>query len=144
MSNRYYPVIQENELQIVLKLIQSDPGYLDDPMCPYQEDTKALLAVTQAENDAVEHGEDGLLREIEDLRQQLKDFGKKLDDSDLQEWNTYFRLNASLMEKLVTLKERTLNLQLVRQFTEAVLQIMEDELTPDQRTTIMKRLRDLV
>lgn len=149
MTERFYPPIDEDlvaQLKMVRKLVESDADYLTDPECPYSGDVKAFLyAISGHSQVSAERDEaDGdLLTEINKLRSELREFGNSLDSSDTTEKNTYFRLSVALLEKLTTLQERAAGVKMVQQFTDTVLTIMEDELTPDQRTSIMKRLREI-
>ena len=53
----------------------------------------------------------------------------------------YFRLSTSLLEKLVSMQERVYNMSQVKYFKEKVLQILEEEITTDDRANIIERLK---
>lgn len=149
MSERFYPQIASDQLQplqIVRRLMKSDPGYLDDSECPFDEDTKEFLrsicgiaAATSGEAPAVF---DDLNAEVARLYKELTDFGQKVGKDDNAQQNTYFRLSGSLLEKLIELKERAIGIKFYEQFTNTTLQIMEDELPPDRRTSVIARMKE--
>lgn len=144
MQDRYYPVLDVSTIQAletVQLLIEDDPTYLDE--APYPKEVLEYLRGGGGEERPVVPVEDlDLEAEADRLYQELREYGETVKDP--AERNTYFRLSTTLMEKLLNIKERATNVAMVKQFTETVLQIMEDELSPDQRTSIMRRLRDLM
>jgi len=150
MDDRYFPPIPPAvvaHLATIRMLADEDPGYFEDPNCPYDEELVALFVKEPEPQVDIGPGErwDGDFdAEAERLYTELRSFGQSLDSADTAEKNTYFRLSVSLIEKLVELKERAVGVKKVREFTDTVLQIMEDELSPDQRTAIMKRLREIL
>lgn len=77
------------------------------------------------------------------LYHQLCDFGDDaVHEGDPGAVNTYLRLSTALFEKLVELQERARKVKEVDVFHNLVLEIMETELTGDQRTRIISRLRE--
>jgi hypothetical protein len=72
---------------------------------------------------------------------ELKNYGKTNAKSDQTERMAYFRTATSLLERLVTARERALGIKQIRDFQDTVLNIMEEVCTPDQRTDVMDRLR---
>ena len=76
------------------------------------------------------------------LYQQLLDFGDDaIHEGDASAMNTYVRLSTQLFEKLIEIQERARSVKQVEQFQNMVLEIMEDELTADQRTRVMEQLK---
>ena len=150
MTDKFYPDIPEGAiwaLGIIKQHMCENPKYLSDPDCPYDEDVLKFFATS-----AVSPGEEGetppevtnLEGEASRLYSELKTFGTALSTGDAAEKNTYFRLSVSLLEKLIDLKERAVGLKQVTEFTNTVLSIMEDELTPDIRTKIVHRLKSIL
>lgn len=152
-NEAFYPEITEDQLWpflIVKRLLQENPDLFDDPKCPYNEGIRGFFASIPLGDDTSVEGEisEVLVEDLEEeasrLYQELKKFGQSLEAGDTSERNTYFRLSVSLLEKILELKERAVGLKNVKHFTDTVLQIMEDILTPDQRTKIMDRLQESI
>ena len=149
MTHRYYPPIDEKSLQTVMKLSKEDNDYLSDPACPYPNSIKKLFKPLEMSDDIQDiadiMGEDHMLQEISTLYTHLKSFGQSMRESDTaSEKNTYFKLSASLIEKLIDMKERISNLKKVDLFIETVLMTMEEEINIDDRSRVIKKLRDVL
>lgn len=138
MQDHYYPPIDEGKILVAVRLASEDATYLSNPNCPYSDKLKDVLGGVR---DAEDVRTDGLVAEIRELRKQLKDRGDKLDGAEASEVNTYFRLSAVLIEKLITLEEKAAGIHQVKAFTEAVMRVMEDVLDADQRGTVLDHLR---
>lgn len=79
-------------------------------------------------------------REIEDLRaelRQLKIDGKALQTADKIQ---LIKLRSQLVEKLVTLAERTTNVKTMSGFMSTVMTILDDLLEDDGRSEFMRRI----
>lgn len=146
MAENYFPRIDTDcvaPISLVLRKIEEDPTYLDDPECPYLDQMKDMLTGMRAlrgETEEFDAMDVDLEKEISTLYKELSDFGRGLTGDDNSERNTYFRLSVSLLEKLLVLQERAAGLNNFRQFVNGVMNIMEDQLSPDQRTNIVERL----
>lgn len=143
-------------LETVIRHLQEDDHYLDDIECPYGPELRMLLQSIAPKvvdpNDMVGRAEvleDAdpdedrwafLDREVQELYQSLKTQSNNLTNSTSAEKMSYFRTATSLLEKLVSLQERTVGLKRIAEFHDTVMTIMDDVLTPDQRTTVMDKL----
>lgn len=155
MTDKFYPEIPEGAvwaLGIVKQHLIENPDYLSAPECPYNSEVLKFFGagMPMVTTELVADG-DGEVEEVHDLEgetsrlyTELKAFGIALQSGDTSEKNTYFRLSVSLLEKLLDLKERTIGVKQVTEFTNTVLTIMEDELTPDIRTKIVHRLKTIL
>lgn len=166
MSDYHYPHIDDLvgwALQTVLTLASEDSAYLRDPLCPYDERVKRIIndAVSFRQGWQVMKDQEGenkegsesstpvsedeidntLAEDLHSVFQELKNYGKTIGKSDQTERMAYFRTATSLLERLVTARERALGVKQIKDFQDTVLTIMEDSLTPDQRTEVMDRLR---
>lgn len=156
MSSIFFPELNEKNIRLVKRLYSEDPTFFEQPNCPYSTD---IIEIFTKESEVLDIGgvtvgdldfdamtnEDYLLAEVSALYKQLKDQGDKMANSDTaSEKNTYFKLSAALLERLISMKERVINIKKMNEFTNQVLKIMEDTLDPDQKTTVMKRLRVIV
>lgn len=131
-------------LALILQRMEEDPEFLD--FAPYpDEDLEVLQSFRPATEEVEDVSGEGkwsrLERESNNLFKMLTDFSKTLNNKDSSETMAYFRTATSLMEKIISLQERTANLKQVSKFHDTVLLIMEDVMSPDQRTQVMDRLK---
>lgn len=68
----------------------------------------------------------------------------KLDNDTASEKMAYFRTATSLLDKLLSIQERSNNLKQVSEFYSIVMSIMDETLSPAQRTEVMTQLQDAV
>lgn len=155
--SKHYPAINEKNIKLIKTLYSNDPKYFDDPSCPYSTEIIDLFKVSDIKNDfdpkmmdtdvdeITDFDEDSMLEQIQALWQQLQQFGRNVEAMETAaEKNTYFRLSVNLLDRVISMRERIMNVKLVSQFTFEVLQIMEEELDPDTRTRVMGRLKSLL
>lgn len=150
MSTNHYPPLNEPQLKLVLTLYEANPDYFNHPDCPYSKEIKDLfqgeLAVKYFDSHVGGSGSDELddattMKALTELYTKLKDYWDDVKDSDkATDKNTFFRVSASLLEKVVLLKEKQSNIMLVDSFINEVLNIMGDICTPDQRNEVIDRL----
>lgn len=81
----------------------------------------------------------GLSIELEVIYADLKSSKPSSDEEKL----TYIKVASGLLERLLGLKERALNVKAISDFQKGVMEIMEDTFTPSQRTEVMEKLRTL-
>lgn len=153
MADFYYPPIPEDvvkQIEVVRQLSLEHPNYWANSPYPARLQnilrewfvrTKQVGAMTE---DVIKKTTDGakwemLYKETEDLYSQLKE--AKFDAEDNAERMSYFRTATSLLSKLIEYQERALNLKMVSDFQNEVLLIMDEVLSPTQRTEVMERLR---
>jgi hypothetical protein len=146
----YFPPLEDSTiwaLGVIQTHLQEDPADLDHPERPYTDEEAAFLTQLlgpELVSDPNFEGEGKwarLERESSDLFKSLTDTGKELAAGDNAEKMAYFRTATSLLEKIVGIQERTANLRAISRFHDTVLAVMEDILTPDQRTAVMERLK---
>lgn len=82
-----------------------------------------------------------LYTESKALYTKLKDESSTFAGMDTGEKAQYFRVATSLLDKLITYQERTLNLKQIHDFQMTVMEVMEEVLTPTQRTEVMEKLQ---
>jgi hypothetical protein len=150
MSDYFYPPQLTPDVVWALKSlknqIQENPDILDSTDCTYAEEDRVFLA--ELLGGVLVHVEAGdvvdedIEQETLRLYEELKTFGKGLDPDDNSERNTYFRLSVSLLEKLLTLQERAVGIKQFKEFKEAVITILEDQLDPSQRTEFIEKLKE--
>lgn len=150
--DRYYPDLGDEALfalDIIARNIKTDPEYLLD--APYPDAVLEIFGQMPAGSEATETLDlenedkwDRLQRESDNLFRGLTDAGKQLDVRDNAEKMAYFRTATSLLDKIVGIQERILNLRAVSRFHSTVMAIMEDVLDPGQRTDVMERLQKAI
>ncbi len=142
-----FPDLNE-QLGLVFDLMKADPGYLDDPDCPYTDETRDFLAkwVEKPAGETLEPKDkwEKLERETQRLYDELKDSKDNLSIEDHAERMSYFRTATSLLDKLVGLQERAVGLRAIGEFHQTVLDIMEEVLDAGQRTEVMNRLKEVI
>lgn len=118
--------------------VKKDPNLLEDVNLP-PEFTAVIRPLFQTE--AAKSGDlTSLEDEITTLYKEVNDFKPTIlsDDRDAQQ--QYLKLKASLIGKLVDLKERTWNLRSIKSFQDKILLAVDKVLTAEQRTEFMKIL----
>ena len=163
MSDTYYPPLDEGlntRLETVRLHLMEDPKYLQSKDCPYSGELRgyleALLGGSTASGgasltvEAVEgflnetrHGytAEDLESEAEKLFYELEEFRNKVKEGDASEMASYFRVAVSLLEKILSAKERASNLKDFGRLVGFLSQFAEDEMSVDQRTKFMDRLK---
>lgn len=153
----FYPSIRDEQVltfQIVLKNLEQDPNYLESTECPYSEVVKAFFrkaisgsgtgggGAGEAPSLFIE-GQDELMvldEQVVKVLNDLENFGRGLTNADVTEKTAYFRVKTSLLEKLLTMRERVANLKEINDFRDTILSFMDETLTKDQISDLMKRL----
>lgn len=151
MSDKFYPKLDEGQLRTIKKLMSIHPDYLDDPACPYSDETKQILGSNQpvtkqietelAEIDFESMDGESLLTEINRVYNELKASGVNITGAESAEKNTYFRLSVSLLREVVVIREKVTNMINTSKFTEIVLQAMEEILDTEQRNLFLERIK---
>lgn len=148
--SRYYPEIDEEALLLMIELQKEDPNYIFGGHfpAPIEELFKGLHAVQGVLMVADEPDLDGMTKweklehESNELFSALTEAGKGIKDRDNAERMSYFRTATQLLERIVGIQERALNVKKLAEFQQIVLSIMDDVLDGDQRTAVRKRLED--
>lgn len=154
MTDAYYPQLDTatiKALPIVQQLSEEHKSYL--LTSPYSGDVLAILERLLAPKKVIHEssapsstpdGEDNwefLATESKRLYKDLSNTGLGLEGS---EKLAYLKTAAGLLEKLLSMQERANNLKQISEFYAIVMDIMESELSADQRSKIMIRLEEAV
>lgn len=168
MSDDFYPDVMPGGLlpaKLIVQGMEGDPLWLERRECPYDDETKheittfwemvrANRAETVSSNapPAIELDDQGEIKwdtlsdELTKLYNDLRSFqttgtgdGSRLDP---KEQMAFFRTATSLMDKIVGLGERTMNIKQVSEFQGRVMAVFEAVLKPDQRTRAMEMLKN--
>lgn len=156
----YYPEIDGTTVlpvRLALNQMIDDPLWLDRPQCPYDEETTEVLralwlevrgvrekaAQPRAERKPLGEGASKwaeLASEAEGLFQELRDFRDGIPIEDTKDRLAYYRTATVLLDKMVALGERSLNLRNVSEFQEKVVSVFDQIMTPEQRTRATEML----
>ena len=155
--DRYYPDISSLgpefiiPLRVIAQQMLDDPLYLDRGECPYGAEEKAALAeaigdwkrlaardlATTAEAPIpLAEGADkweALAQEAENLFVELR-AAKPILTDDPKDKLSFYRTATQLLDKLVTLGERSEKLRQIDEFRGRVLAVFDQVLSPEQRT----------
>jgi hypothetical protein len=152
MTDTYFPPLSEEALwsfDLILKRITEDPNYLHSDDCPYGEALVNALSPIETEVVAIESGEAedtevDLALETRVIYNELKTAKASFAEGDHSEKMSYFRVSTALLEKLVSMQERALNIRDISRFYSAVLAILEEVAEPGQVSEIRERLKEFM
>ena len=144
----FYPTLKDEQillLNVIVQSLKKDPNYLNAPECPYSETIKSFFRNQQGPVEVIDlfDGEDQILildKQIEKLLNDLEAFAGTLMDADHSEKLQYFKTKTVLIERLIAMKERIVNLKELNDFRGAVIQLLDEVCTKDQITQFMKGL----
>ena len=150
----FYPSIRDElimTLNVVIGNMEVDPRYLSSPECPYSDTVKTFFADhMRGKNGTVAAVVGNLFEDSDELvvldtqiiqvLNNLEEFGQGLTSADVSEKMAYFRTKTSLLEKLLTMRERVVNLKEINDFRETLIGFMNEICTKDQITDLMHRL----
>lgn len=139
----FYPKISadaEMALRLIVENSVKDGGYLTHRDCPYGEFLKGMVQkqlVFAGERGGVEDidiGEIDVEEQIMGLLMELERMGKALRGLAPNEKLGFFKTKASLVEKLLSMQEATLNLKAMQEFRARVIEGLDTICSPDQIT----------
>lgn len=148
MSERFYPNITEDQIHLINSVFRKtaeDENYLTSPQCPYPEVVKQFFnkqITTAAGTVNLFEGDESeaLDAQIKQVINDLEQYGKSLSSEDTSEKLQYFKTKTALLEKLLTMRERTFNIKEIHVFRTTIMQFLSEVCTADQITDIMTRL----
>jgi hypothetical protein len=147
----FYPKIDNNQLlqfKIVIENMMKDADYLKSPECPYgQEIIAYLLALRPPEVTDLFAGEgvDEMMMvddQVKSIINDLEAMNALMAKADTKEKIDYYKAKTAMYDKLIGMRERANSIKAMNDFRNTILQFMDEELTKDQITAIMKRLDD--
>lgn len=159
-----YPSIDIEQLRNLLIIVESaasDEKYLNPESCPYDSETVAMIRAmitacqlnSPTEAIGVQKGKRGrpkknplqdteeLNKELDELRLELRQM--KLDGKDMANSDRIqiFKVRAGIIDKMLSMKERIINMNQQARFIETVISLMHDHFTQEQREAFMKELK---
>ena len=160
MRDRTYPALPQSlglMLEAVRQQLESDPGYLVDPACPYPEQLRDLLRrlVTRPEpgepgmEDLIfragqTEGEqaDSLIEEVQNAINSMKRLQRDIDASDdVGDRLAFLKNYGALMDRFLSLKEKANGIKQMYDFQRLVIGVMEQVLDKDGRLDFKERLK---
>lgn len=145
----FYPSLTDSQvtaLTVISKSLQADATYLDRPECPYSSEIKAFFRTKSAAPVAtfvISDDDESLDQQIKDLLNELNSFNTHLGPDDVSEKMSFFRTKTALLEKLVTMRERILDLKKISVFRNTILEFLDEICTKDQIDELRARLEEL-
>lgn len=125
-----------------IERVKANPDLLNDNQLPpeFVQTVRPLIAVGKATGQTIED----LATEIQSLYEELNAFKPifSATEEDREGQQQYLKLKASLIGKLVDLKERTMNLRTMKSFQDKILLAVDKVMTAEQRTEFMKVLAE--
>lgn len=159
-----YPTLSLTQIQKIKTVLDdatNDPKYLDGRICPYDRETRELLkslipnpVVSATLSDAGDRGRkksgaprkgptiptSDLEKEFQELREEIKTLKADAKGLEPNERIQIVKTRAALIEKILSMKERIVNIKKMEEFISQVIQLMEDELPQDLRLKFLNAL----
>lgn len=158
MAKRTYPTLPdglETKLKAVAMLMESDPGFLDAPECPYPPGLREILrklgsksekmAVSSlfSEDDDPSDRFGTVLEEIERTMSEFRMIENDLGNAEPKERIDYFKAKTALMERWIGQKEKIFTMREISEFQKIILGVIDEFLDKDQKQDLKKRLASL-
>lgn len=141
----FFPTLNDGvftAIRQIQRLVAADPNYFKADDCTYPPDFIKLFspiaAVASVPLADIELGDFEV--EAEELLKYVK--GLKPTGDVAKDGIDYTRAMTSLLEKLLSIKERAAKLKDVAEFEAKVVEFLQDILTPEQRTLFMDRVQN--
>lgn len=148
-TNPTYPTISDASL-VPFRAIEAQlgdfPDLLDRSDCPYPPHIRLLLRRLIGEHvgpivDA-DLDDDDLVKETISLYQEVKRSGLNINTNDPKDRMAILKTAADLLTKIVTLREKAVNIREMSIFQKIVLDLLESVLTPAQRSEFVEKMGD--
>lgn len=145
-----YPTVTDASLVPFRALdvqLKTFPDLFDRPECPYPPHIRQFLSrlVAQQAPAAAPTGpmsEEDLETEIVTLYRDLQTASAQLTGVDPKDKAAFLKTIGDLLTKMVTLREKVINMRQMSDFQRRVVQVLEGVLEPHQRTEFIKILGD--
>lgn len=124
----------------------------DDPLlfkrsdCPYPTHISAFLLdiLDKKERRVSEYSDNDLIQETIDLYDEVKRAGMSSGSVDPKDKMSILKTSADLLNKLVTLRERAMNVRDMSDFQRKVVECLEAVVTPAQRSEFLEKMEKYV
>ena len=148
MAEAYYPPSPVVVLRVIRDSVKSNPHYLDDS--PYTDEEldflkDVLLGDGKTDTQYLSQSGDlwkDLITETSNIYNSLRQLGDTLKNTkDVKDRMAYFRTATALLDKIIGMRERAHGIRDISIFQAAVMEVIEDVLTADQRIKVMSDLK---
>ena len=149
----FYPKIPDDQLmqfRVVVQNMLKDPEYLKSEECPYSREMVEFLTtlrppeVQDIFGDAVDGDEAVLIDDqLKTIINDLEAMGASMVKADPKDRIDYYKAKTAMYDKLVTMRDKANNIKAMYDFQSTILGFMDEVLTKDQVTALMKRLDDV-
>lgn len=134
--SRVFPEMSDEVMKFLWLIkgnMEKDPEYLSSSSYPSW--IKEMLTKPAPMGGKLRKSEDGneLEEEIIQLYNDMNLFGGKLDIEDAAQKMAYYRTRASLLERLLSMRQEAFTLKKMQEFRSKVMRSMEELLDEDQR-----------
>lgn len=145
----HFPPISPESLTPFNAILAQGPEVLEDPTCPYPDETKRFLKKLfgdqQPQYRDTEFDVDEIGLEVANVYESVRRAGDDVRvNSDPKDKVAILKMQAGLLEKMVNMKEQVRNLKWMSQFQSAVTNWIDENLTPAQRSEFISHLGSLV
>lgn len=148
--DNFYPVLDAEAIKsinTIIMLYESNTSFFEGSPYPQRVIDLFKGRLKHHDFDRPEVGnelpsDDNVIAQINRLSKDLSDYGREVQtgDASASDKNTYFRLATTLLEKLVDLKERAVNVKEYSMFITVVLDAIDRELDTDQRNQFLRAI----
>ena len=147
-TNRTYPTLPaevERRLEAIKTISKDDPGFFDDPRCPYpwlrEYVGQRKMPVGVGGGDSERGSPDFALEDLQLMIEDMNSFGHELQSAEPNERIQFFKAKTALYDKWTSLKSRLYDLKFMADFQKIVISTMEEVLTKDQQQDFKNKLK---
>lgn len=153
MSTPYFPPLTAEHLvplRALKQLLVNSPDLLNHPNCPYDDDVREFLKLMLAPADLAKDEiisldtPEAMDAQLEHIYSNLMKFQSELNKSDSKDKLQWAKAAISIIDRVISLKERVLNLKNFSNFQKTMIGILDDVLEPHQRTEVVERLGNFI
>ena len=143
----FYPKIADDQwmqFKVVVENMLKDPEYLKSEECPYNMTFIEFLMKLRPPEvaDIFFEAEETLVidDQLKMIINDLEAMGPTMAKSDSKDRIDYFKAKTTMFDKLISMRERNATIKEINDFKNIVLRMMDEVLTKDQITELMRRL----
>jgi len=150
----YYPELTPDVkkfLTLVPKLMQTHADYLTHPECPYEEEVVLLQRLFAPQNQELNpkniefylNKDIDIAEESQALYWEIKTVKANMGTDETSEKVAVFRLMTTLLEKILTLKEKAEGLEHFEQFKTMIINTLDRYLDSQQKSDFCQQMDDM-
>lgn len=146
----FYPKIANDQwmqFKVVVENMLKDPEYLKSEDCPYNQTFIDFLMKLRPPEvaDIFHEADEGIVidSQLRMIINDLEAMGPSMAKADSKDRIDYFKAKTSMFDKLIAMRERNNTIKEMNDFKTTILQFMDDVLTKDQITELMRRVDEV-